>query len=369
MTPSPRDPARPGPAGQARGKTNGTARPALSRPPVMADVAELAGVSHQTVSRVLNDHPNVRPHTREKVLAAIRQLAYRPNAAARSLVTRRTDILGVISIDSTLYGPAMMLHAIERAAQYGYFVVIASLPALDRRSMLDAIDRFLGQGVEGIIVIAPQTTAVAALPHVPSSVPVIAVGCGTRAPVTSVAVDNAEGAARATRYLLGLGHETVHHVAGPSSWLDARERVDGWRDTLRVAGAPEPGVMSGDWSARSGYEIGQRLAAMDEVTAVLCANDNMALGLVRAMTEHGRCVPGDVSVVGFDDVPESAYFLPPLTTVRQDFIELGRQALSALVDRLSGRGEAGSRFRIAPELVIRASAAPPPGAPAPQRDP
>jgi DNA-binding LacI/PurR family transcriptional regulator len=335
----------------------------------MADVAELAGVSHQTVSRVLNDHPNVRPHTREKVMAAIRQLAYRPNAAARSLVTRRTDILGVISIDSTLYGPAMMLHAIERAAQYGYFVVIASLPALDRRSMLDAIDRFLGQGVEGIIVIAPQTTAVAALPHVPSSVPVIAVGCGTRAPVTSVAVDNAEGAARATRYLLGLGHETVHHVAGPSTWLDARERVDGWRDTLRVAGAPEPDVISGDWSARSGYEIGQRLAAMDDVTAVLCANDNMALGLVRAMTEHGRRVPGDVSVVGFDDVPESAYFLPPLTTVRQDFIELGRQALSALVDRLRGRGEAGSRFRIAPELVIRASAAPPPGASAPQRDP
>ena len=201
----------------------------------MADVAELAGVSHQTVSRVLNDHPNVRPHTREKVLAAIRQLAYRPNAAARSLVTRRTHILGVISIDSTLYGPAMMLHGIERAAQYGYFVVIASLPALDRRSMLDAIDRFLGQGVEGIIVIAPQTSAVAALPHVPSNVPVIAVGCGTSAPVTSVAVDNAEGAARATRYLLELGHETVYHVAGPSSWLDARERIDGWRAALREA--------------------------------------------------------------------------------------------------------------------------------------
>jgi DNA-binding LacI/PurR family transcriptional regulator len=255
-----------------------------------------------------------------------------------------------------------MLHGIERAAQHGYFVVIASLPALDRRSMLDAIDRFLGQGVEGIIVIAPQTSAVAALPHVPSSVPVVAVGCGTRAPVTSVAVDNAEGAARATRYLLDLGHKTVHHVAGPCSWLDAGERIDGWRAALREAGAPECDVISGDWSARSGYEIGQDLAAVDGVTAVLCGNDNMALGLVRAMTEHGRRVPDHVSVVGFDDVPESGYFLPPLTTVRQDFIELGRQALSALVDRLSGRGDAGARVRIAPELVVRASAAPPPGA-------
>ena len=231
-----------------------------NRPPVMADVARLAGVSHQTVSRVLNDHPNVRPHTREKVLDAIRQLAYRPNAAARALVTRRTHTLGVISIDSTLYGPAMMLDGIERAAQHKYFVLIASLPALDRRSMLDTVDRFLGHSVEGIIVIAPQTSAVAALSHVPSDMPLVAVGCGTRAPLTSVAVDNAAGAGTATRYLLGLGHETVYHVAGPSSWLDARERIDGWRDALREAGAREPAVMSGDWSAQSGYDVGQKLA-------------------------------------------------------------------------------------------------------------
>jgi DNA-binding LacI/PurR family transcriptional regulator len=328
----------------------------------MADVAELAGVSHQTVSRVLNGHPNVRPGTREKVLAAIRQLAYRPNAAARTLVTRRTHTLGVISIDSTLYGPAMMLHGIERAAQRGYFVVIASLLELDLRSMPDAIDRFLGQGVEGIIVIAPQISAVDALHHVPADVPVVAVGCGTYAPVTSVAVDNAEGAARATRYLLDLGHETVYHAAGPGNWLDAQERIDGWREALREAGTPEPDVISGDWSARSGYEIGHDLAAMDGVTAVLCGNDNMALGLVRALTECGRRVPDDVSVVGFDDVPEAGYFLPPLTTVRQDFIELGRRALSALVDRLSGTGEAAHRVRVTPELVIRTSAVRPHGA-------
>ena len=140
----------------------------LSRPPVMADVARLAGVSHQTVSRVLNEHPNVRPLTRERVLAAIRELAYRPNAAARTLVTRRTHTLGVITADTMLYGPTSMLYGFERAAHDAYFVSVASLPALDRRSMLDAVDRFLGQGIEGIIVIATVDTAVAALAHVPS---------------------------------------------------------------------------------------------------------------------------------------------------------------------------------------------------------
>jgi len=331
----------------------------LSRPPVMADVARLAGVSHQTVSRVLNDHPNVSRATRDRVLAAIRELAYRPNAAARTLVTRRTHTLGVISFDTMLYGPASMLYGFERAAHDAYFVSIASLPALDRRSMLDAVERFVGQGIEGIVVIATQDTAVAALAHVPPEVPLVAVGCGTRAAVTSVAIDNAAGAAAATEYLLSLGHRTVYHAAGPSSCLDAVERVDGWRKALREAGAPEPPVLAGDWSSASGYQIGCQLATDPDLTAILCGNDPMALGVMRALTERGFRVPDDVSVVGFDDVPEAGYYLPPLTTVRQDFGEVGRQALSALVDRMSGAIPPGPRIRVAPELIVRASAASP----------
>ena len=331
----------------------------LSRPPVMADVARLAGVSHQTVSRVLNEHPNVRPLTRERVLAAIRELAYRPNAAARTLVTRRTHTLGVITADTMLYGPTSMLYGFERAAHDAYFVSVASLPALDRRSMLDAVDRFLGQGIEGIIVIATVDTAVAALAHVPSEVPLVAVGCGTRASVTSVAIDNAAGAAAATQHLLGLGHQTVYHVAGPLSCLDAKERVDGWRQALREAGAAEPAVLAGDWSASSGYELGGELATEPGLTAVFCGNDTMALGVIRALAERGLRVPGDVSVVGFDDVPEAGFYLPPLTTVRQDFGEVGRQALSTLVDRMSGAIPAGPRVRVAPELIVRSSAADP----------
>jgi DNA-binding LacI/PurR family transcriptional regulator len=295
------------------------------------------------------------------VLAAIRELAYRPNAAARTLVTRRTHTLGVISFDTMLYGPASMLYGFERAAHDAYFVSVASLPALDRGSMLDAVERFLGQGIEGIIVIATQDTAVAALGHVPPVVPLVAVGCGTRAAVTSVAIDNMAGAAAATRYLLSLGHRTVHHVAGTSAHLDAQERVDGWRQALRDAGAPEPPVLPGDWSAASGYQLGHELADDPDVTAVFCGNDTMALGVMRALAERGRRVPGDVSLVGFDDVPEAGYYMPPLTTVRQDFGEVGRQALSTLLDRMSGAIAPGLRVRVAPELVVRSSAAGPPG--------
>jgi DNA-binding LacI/PurR family transcriptional regulator len=326
--------------------------------PVMADVARQAGVSHQTVSRVLNGHPNVSPETRAGVLAAIRALGYRPNAAARTLVTGRTNVLGVISFDTTLYGPASMLYGIERAAHPGYTVTVASLPAYGRRSLLEAVERFLGQGVDGVIVIAPENSAVDALTELAADTPLVAVGCGTRAPLPSVAIDNLAGAAHATRHLLDLGHETVHHVAGPRSWLDAQERVDGWRQALGTAGAPEPELLRGDWSARSGYEIGHRLAAMPEATAVLCGNDSMALGVLRALAEQGREVPADVSVVGFDDVPEAAFSLPPLTTVRQDLGELGRRALHLLMDRICGEPRMHPRLPIAPELIVRASSGP-----------
>ncbi len=302
--------------------------------PTMADVARLAGVSHQTVSRVLNKHPNVRPQTRAGVLAAILELGYRPNAAARSLVTRRTNALGVISFDTTLYGPASMLHGIEQAARPDYSVTIASLPAVDRRSVLDAVEQFLGQSVEGIIVIAPQTSSASLLTGLAAEVP-------------------------ATQYLLGLGHRTVHHVSGPSSSLDAPERADGWSRALRSAGAPRHEPLRGDWSARSGYELGHWLAQMPGVTAVFCANDQMSLGLLRALYERGIRVPDDVSVVGFDDIPESEFFLPPLTTVRQDFDELGRRALRLIVDRIDGDHEASPAFLLAPELIVRASAVPP----------
>ncbi|AUG81871.1 Putative LacI family transcriptional regulator [Kitasatospora sp. MMS16-BH015] len=332
---------------------------AEARQPVMADVAKLAGVSHQTVSRVLNGAPHVRPDTRERVLAAIRELDYRPNSAARALVTRRSQTLGVVSFDSTLYGPASMLDGIERAARSaGYFVSVASLRSLDSRSLQEAVDRLRDQGVEGVVVIAPQTSAVSAVGRLSSSIPVVAVGSGTRSTIPMVSVDNRSGADAATRQLLDLGHRTVHHLAGPAGWLESQDRREGWQRALKAAGAWIPPVELGDWTARSGYEAGQRIARLEEVTAVFCANDHMALGLLRALHEAGRSVPGDISVAGFDDIPEAAYFIPPLTTVRQDFGELGRRALELLVAELGGTAHPATRVQIAPELVLRRSTAP-----------
>jgi DNA-binding LacI/PurR family transcriptional regulator len=325
----------------------------------MADVARLAGVSHQTVSRVLNDHPNVRPRTRESVLAAIRELGYRRNAAARTLVTGRTNTIGVISFGTTLYGPASMLHSIERAAHPKFSVLIASLPQLDKRSMLAAAERLLDQAVDGIIVIAQLASAVRALTAIAGDVPLVGVGCGLSAPLPSVVIDNPGGAAAATRYLLDLGHHTVHHVAGPTQFLDAEERIDGWQRVLQEAGAQLPRVLHGDWSARSGYEIGHQLADMPGVSAVFSANDQMAIGLLRAFSDRGLRVPDDISLVGFDDIPEAGYFVPPLSTVRQDFTELGRRALHLLVDGILGDQQLQPPLPVAPELIIRASAGPP----------
>jgi len=325
----------------------------------MVDVARRAGVSHQTVSRVLNDHPNVSAQTRADVLAAIHDLGYRRNAAARTLVTGRTNALGVVSFDTTLYGPASMLYGIERAAHPDYSVAIASLPGFDRRSLLEAVERFLGQAVEGIIVIAPETTAVAALGGLAAGIPLVAVGCLPSVPLPSVAIDNRAGAALATRHLLDLGHRTVYHLAGPDTWMDAQERIAGWGEALSEAGAAEPELFRGDWSARSGYELGHRMSAIPDLSAVLCANDPMALGLLRALAERGRKVPGEVSVVGFDDIPEAPYFLPPLTTVRQDFGELGRRAVHLLMDHIAYGGKAGPLLPLSPDLVVRASTAPP----------
>lgn len=328
------------------------------RSAVMSDVAELAGVSHQTVSRVLHDSPKVRPETRARVLAAMKQLDYRPNSAARALVTGRTRTLGVISFDTTLFGPASTVLGIERAAHdAGYFIIIVSLPSLTRESVREAFDRLRDHGVDGIVVIAPQETAADALRDLPPGLPVVAAEAGPGDSVPVAVVDQVHGARLATRHLLDLGHATVHHIAGPSDFLEAGERVEGWRGALRDAGREAPEPLVGDWSAESGYVLGHALLDRPEVTAVFAANDPMALGLLRALHERGRDVPGDVSVVGFDDVPESAFFSPPLTTVRQDFDEIGRRSLQLLLARLQDGGANGrpGRVVVAPELVVRAS--------------
>jgi DNA-binding LacI/PurR family transcriptional regulator len=328
----------------------------------MADVAARAGVSHQTVSRVINGHPSVAPATRERVERAIAELGYRPNLAARALVTGSTRTIGLVTVNISQYGPAQTMLGLERAARAaGYSLSVSNLDDATAGAMRDAIDHFVAQSVDAVVALSTYDAAAEALRSLEPPVPLVAVQVGGAEDRPAVGVDQEEGARLATRHLLQLGHRTVHHVTGPADSQEARGRIRGWRAELTAAGAPVPALLHGDWTPSSGYAAGKRLAAQvrngDDITAVFLANDQMALGLLAALHENGLSVPRDVSVVGFDDLPEAPYFTPPLTTVRQDFAELGRRGVQLVLSRL--RGENLHPDPVAAPLIVRASTAPP----------
>ncbi|MDG4772584.1 LacI family DNA-binding transcriptional regulator [Solwaraspora sp. WMMD792] len=326
----------------------------------MTDVARLAGVSHQTVSRVLNGHPNVREQTRLRVRAAIAELGYRPNRAARALVTGKSQVIGVVAQNSTLYGPASLLAAFEQAAgAAGFAVNVGSVRSLDRQSIAGVVDRHLDQRVAGLVVIAPVVSAGEAVEQVPAGVPLVTIDGDPQRNTALVTVDQAAGARAATRCLLDAGHPTVWHVSGPGDWFDSAGRIHGWEQTLRDAGAEVPPLVPADWSAASGYRAGQMLARMRDVTAIFAANDHLALGILRALSERGRRVPDEVSIIGFDDVPEAAYFTPPLTTVRPDFDAVAKASLALLLRQIESGARSDERHTIEPTLVHRRSVAAP----------
>jgi DNA-binding LacI/PurR family transcriptional regulator len=223
--------------------------------------------------------------------------------------------------------------------------------------VLSAVERLEAQGIDGILIIAPHVRTANVILNLPAHVPVVAVEAGPDEDVPVVVIDQIAGARAATQHLLDLGHRTVWHIAGPEGFLEARRRVVGWEAVLREAGAEVPEPLIGDWSPGSGYELAQRLLADEDVTAVFAANDQMALGVLRFLHESGRVVPRDVSVVGFDDIPEAAFFTPPLTTVRQDFGEMGRRSVLALLGRIADAHAPYDRVIVPPELVVRASSA------------
>lgn len=331
-----------------------------SRPPALSDVAARAGVSHQTVSRVLNNHPHVAAPTRQRVQQAIDELRYRRNMSARVLATGQSHAIGVIALSSTLYGPSSMLRAVSSAATAkGMSVTVDYIAEYDETTIRSAFDRLAGHGVAGLLAVLPSSSAADLLADLARDLlPVIVVD----GPVgnANVSVDHHAGGVLATRHLLEQGHSTVWHVAGPPEWDGSRAREEGWRTTLAQAGAEEPPLLRGDWSPDSGYRAGMLLSRIPECRAVFVANDHMALGLMRAFDERGRRIPEDVALVGFDDIPESGYFSPPLTTVRQDFAEVGRLSVDLLLRLRRDDAPPPPPLLVAPTLVARASSACPP---------
>ena len=340
--------------------------PGRSRPrrPGSTDVARLAGVSQKTVSRVMNAEPHVTADVRQRVLQAARELGYRPNNVARALNSGRTHRIGVVSLGTALWGPSSLLIAIERAARgMGYGLSVVNTFEEDAAGIAGAVDTLLGQGVDGIVLSEPIDEGAV---QIEVDIPVLTLG---RFPglsgehVITVGGDADVLTEAATRHLLSLGHRTVRHVAGPQRWWTARERAEGWRRALKAAGAEEKPMIEGDWTPASGFAAGRRLLDDDPaLTAVFVANDDMAIGVMRALGDAGRRVPQDVSVVGFDDIPAASYLSPPLTTVVQDFELAATDGMRRLVREIETGAQHDTVAPATPlNLVVRGSTAPPRG--------
>jgi DNA-binding LacI/PurR family transcriptional regulator len=316
----------------------------------MGDVAAAAGVSSQTVSRVVNGSPRVDPATRARVEDAMASLGYQVNRTARALRTGRFHTIGVVVETLATVGNSRMLEAIgEAAAADGYALTVVT--AVGRDAVADGFARLHDQGVDGAIVLN-EASALARGVKLPTGLALVVVDSPPDERYAVVQTDHAEGARLAVTHLLEAGHESVWHLAGPADSYAAVERERGWREALTAAGASVPPVIRGGWTAASGHAASGDLPA--EATAVFVANDQMALGALRGLADAGRDVPGTVAVVGFDDVADAADYRPPLTTVRQDFDALGAAAVRALVAAIGGAEPTVET--LVPTLVRRASA-------------
>ncbi len=322
----------------------------------MHDVAAVAGVSHQTVSRVINDFDGIRPETRDRVLEAIQTLGYRRNLAARTLATSRSHAIGVLGPAVSDYGPTSTVQAIEFAARaVGYHPLVTSTPT-DRRSILSSIEFLLDQAVEALVVIAPHIRVLEVVRELDIAEPIVTLQSTDSGAGTSIAIDQFEGSQLAMAHLLELGHRRIQHVAGPLEYFEAAARRHGYEASLAEAGLSPLPLFVGDWTSESGYRAAATISP--DATAVFAANDQMALGLIHGLAERGVRVPDDISIVGFDNLPEAAHFLPGLTTVHQDFAHLGRLAVEVLIAQIAG-AETASVPPVEPALVIRGSTARP----------
>jgi DNA-binding LacI/PurR family transcriptional regulator len=349
-------------AGSARGKDAKVVSVSPSRPrkPNISDVAQVAGVSYQTVSRVLNNAPDVSAATRERIQQVIKDLRYRRSRTATALSTSRSTAIGILTDGSPRFGPVGTLMALEKVArQKGYYTTVVTVEEPYEDSIPQALDTLDEIEVDGIIVIAPLLSMAAAVRGAAIQIPVemIAAGVSSTPNLFTYSEDQELGARMATQHLIDLGHTDIAHIAGSMDWFDGRVRKRGWEVALRDAGLPPSFCLEGDWSPAWAYETGLRLVQEDRLPqAIFAASDHMALGLIRALYESGIRVPEDVSIVGYDDVEGSDFFVPPLTTVRQDFTALANASIEVLLGAIEGREV--DRAPSVPTLVARKSAIP-----------
>ena len=326
------------------------------------EVAALAGVSHQTVSRVINGNERVSPETRERVEAVIARLGYEPNAIARFMAHGRTHTFACLSPNLTDYTFACIIESAEsEARQNGYFLLTASAPTVDDFNLL-VRQLVISRRTEGLLVINPYADE--RYLHLPEEFPVVFLGANAQdETIDSISLDDEVSGALAVQHLVDLGHSRVAMLTGPMREDCSQDRQRGYLAVLGQAGIhqPEPGwIKQGDWTATSGYLAMK--AWLEEglnFTALFAQNDRMAVGAMRALREAGKSVPEDMSIIGFDDMPLASYFDPPLTTMSQDLYAIGCQAARRLIQAVEHPGLAPQHQRMPAELVIRASTASP----------
>jgi len=322
----------------------------------------MAGVSAQTVSRVANGSESVRPATRERVQAAMDRLGYTPNRAARALRSGRFGSIGLIAESFERTGEALITQSVVDAAQeHGYAVTLLAVREPEEALWRSAVHRLSHQAIDGLIIIRAQEAAPESF-VLPPGLPVSVSDSRFIGYYPDVGADQVQGSRDAVEHLLGLGHRTVHHLAGPARSEPATTRTASWHRTLEDAGIAPPPLWRGDWSALSGYELGREILADHSVTAIYVANDDMAIGVMRAAYEAGRRVPDELSIVGFDGIELSEFTSPPLTTVQQDFHRAGTELVRLLLAQLADPGSVGydERVLLPTTLLVRGTTAPPP---------
>jgi LacI family transcriptional regulator len=335
--------------------------------PTIKEVASAAGVSTQTVSRVMNERPDVSPHTRTRVLNVIQELGYQPSALARSLIRRRSDTLGVVTAGLKYIGPSRTLSGITGSAEEaGYALLLKELPRFDTNHIAPIFKDFNARHVDGIIWAVPEIgknhSWVTEL-SLDTDVPVVFLTTEPQQNISVVSINNYLGGRLAMSHLLERGYQHIGHISGPLDWWEARQRMAAWKDSLKEAGLEfcEEYSVEGNWSSSSGAQAVEKLLRQyPNLDAIFVANDQMALSVMQYACQSGVRIPEDLGVVGFDNIDESAYFWPPLTTVQQDQYQVGKLAVEEMI-KIIEKGWSGQELiepksiMLSPSLVIRHS--------------
>jgi DNA-binding LacI/PurR family transcriptional regulator len=339
----------------------------INKRPTIKQVAKVAGVSTQTVSRVINERPDVAPETRERILLTINELGYQPSALARSLIQQRSYTLGVVTAGLKHIGPSRTLNGITSAAEEAdYSLLLKELPRFDAEDVIPIFQDLLSRHVDGIIWAVPEVGENRNWVNQQSldlKIPIVYLAMEPKQDISTVSIDNYLGGRMAMAHLLEQGYRRIGHISGPLDWWEARERVAAWKDALHEAGleAREAHCVEGNWSPASGGLAIEKLSEQyPDMDAVFVGNDQMALAVLQAACQQGLNIPQDLGVVGFDNIPESAFFFPPLTTVQQDQHAVGKVAVEETIAMIES-GRQGSvpigtkSIKLAPTLVVRQS--------------